>query len=45
MMPFGLCGAPTMFQRMMDQVIRELYEFANAYLDGLIIFNASWEKH
>ena len=47
MMPFGLCGAPTTFQRMMDQVIRGLHKFANAYLDDLIIFSASWKttKH
>ena len=41
MMPFGLCGAPAMFQQMMDQVIRGLHKFANAYLDDLIIFGAS----
>ena len=45
MMPFGLCGAPATFQRMMDQVIRGLHKFANAYLDDLIIFSASWEEH
>ena len=32
MMPFGLCGAPTMFQRMMDQVIRGLHKFAKLML-------------
>ena len=45
MMPFGLCGAPTTFQRMMDQVIRGLHKLANAYLDDLINFSASWEEH
>ena len=45
MMPFGLCGAPATFQRMMDQVIKGLYKFANAYLDDLIIFSTSWEDH
>ena len=45
MMSFGLCGAPATFQQMMDQVIRGLHKFANAYLDDLIIFSASWEDH
>ena len=30
---------------MMDQVIKGLYNFANAYLDDLIIFSTSWEDH
>ena len=45
MLPFGLCGAPATFQRMMDQVIRGMDKFASAYLDDLIIFSASWEDH
>ena len=44
-MPFGLCGAPATFQRMMDQVIRGMNHFASAYLDDLIIFSTSWESH
>ena len=30
---------------MMNQVIRGLHKFAIVYLDGLIIFSASWEDH
>ena len=30
---------------MMDQVIRGLHKFANAYLDDLVIFSASWENY
>ena len=45
MMPFGLCGAPATFQRMMDQVIRRMHKFASAYLDDLIIFSTTWEDH
>ena len=30
---------------MMDQVIRGLHKFVNAYLDDFVIFNASWEDH
>jgi len=45
MMPFGLCGAPPMFQRMINHVIRGMHEFNSAYLDNLIIFSVSWEDH
>ena len=31
-MPFGLKGAPATFQRMMDNLIRDLKEFADALL-------------
>ena len=41
MMPFGLCGAPATFQRMMDQVIRGMHKFASAYLDDLIVFSST----
>ena len=44
-MPFGLKGAPATFQRMMDNLIRDLKEFADAYLDDLIIFSETWEEH
>ena len=43
-MPFGLCGAPATFQRLMDQVIRGL-PFARAYLDDLVVFSLSWDEH
>ena len=45
MMPFGLCGVPATFQRMMDEVIRRMSQFASAYLDDLIVFSATWEDH
>ena len=44
-MPFGLKGAPATFQRMMDQVLRGLGEFAAAYLDDIVIHSSSWEEH
>ena len=34
-MPFGLNGAPTTFQRMIDKIIRNLEGFTAAYLDDL----------
>ncbi|XP_065901363.1 uncharacterized protein [Dysidea avara] len=45
MMPFGLCGAPATFQRMMDHVIRGMNKFASAYLNDLFVFSSSWEDH
>ena len=32
-MPFGLSGAPALFQRLMDQLIKGCQEFAAVYLD------------
>ena len=43
--PFRLQGAPTTFQRMMDQVLCRTEEFAAALLDDLVVFNATWEEH
>ena len=45
MMPFGLCGAPATFQRMMDEVIRRMNQFASVYLDDLIVFSTTWKDH
>ena len=44
-MPFGLISAPSTFQRLMDEVLRELYPFAVAYLDDILIHSATWEDH
>ena len=44
-MPFGLQGAPATFQRMMDQLLCGLEEYAAAYLDDLVIYSDSWEDH
>lgn len=44
-MPFGLHGAPATFQRLMDQVLREVPQFAAAYLDDVVIFSQTWEEH
>ena len=32
-MPFGLMGAPSTFQRMMDDLLRDLHLFSAAYID------------
>ena len=44
-MPFGLQGAPSTFQRMMDQLLRGLEDCAAAYLDDLVIYNLTWTEH
>ena len=44
-MPFGLCGAPATFQRMMDHVTQGMGKFTSAYLDDLIVFSKTWEDH
>jgi len=44
-MPFGLSGAPSTFQQMMDVLTKDTHDFAAAYLDDLIIFSDTWENH
>lgn len=38
-MPFGLCNAPATFQRLMNGVFPDMSDFAQAYLDDIIIFS------
>ena len=44
-MPFGLHGAPSTCQRMMDQLLEGTRQFATAYLDDVIIYSETWEEH
>ena len=44
-MPFGLKGAPALFQQMMDKLLQGLEEYAAAYIDDFNIFGSSWEDH
>jgi hypothetical protein len=45
-MPFGLCNAPATFQRAMDQLLRDLRAFCQAYMDDVITFTAgSYDLH
>ena len=44
-MPFGLRGAPAMFQRMVDRLLDGLNDFSSAYIDDIIIFSGTWEDH
>ena len=43
-MPFGLCGAPSTFQRLMDVVMRGL-PFVTTYIDDVLIHSVSEEMH
>lgn len=44
-MPFGLKGAPTTFQRLMDVVLSPCVSFARAYIDDIVVFSSTWNKH
>uniref|UniRef100_A0A5S6QV55 RNA-directed DNA polymerase n=1 Tax=Trichuris muris TaxID=70415 RepID=A0A5S6QV55_TRIMR len=43
-MPFGLTGAPSTFQRMMDTILNGL-DFVAVYLDDIIIFSPDHRTH
>ena len=45
-MPFGLCGAPATFQRIMNVVLKDqVWEKCVIYLDDVLIFGRSIEEH
>ncbi len=44
-LPFGLFGAPTTFQRLMDKILRPHTANAAAYLDDIIIYSQDWQRH
>jgi len=44
MMPFGLKGAPSCFQRLMDSLLSSI-EGVHCYIDDIIITGSSWEHH
>ena len=43
-MPFGMTNAPSTFQRLINEIIRDL-EGVYAYLDDIIIISNTWEEH
>jgi len=45
-LPFGLCNAPSTFQRLVDMALGGLtWEICLAYLDDLIIFSRTFDQH
>ena len=45
-MPFGLCNAPSTFQRLMNTIFeREINSFILIYLDDILIYSCSIEEH
>ncbi|XP_035229675.1 uncharacterized protein LOC118201644, partial [Stegodyphus dumicola] len=44
-MPFGLAGASGTFQREMNKVLFQYSDFAQAYIDDIIIFSNTFEEH
>lgn len=44
-MPFGLTGAPAVFQRLMNEVLADMTGKVAAYMDDVVIYSATWEEH
>jgi len=45
-MPFGLTNAPRIFQRAMDDILREqVGKICHVYMDDIIIFSKTIEQH
>ena len=45
-MPFGLCNAPAIFQRLMDMVLQDiLWQFVVVYIDDINVFSGTFEEH
>ena len=44
-MPFGVRNGPSVFQRLMDQVLCNDQSLAVVCIDDIAIFSSSWEEH
>ena len=44
-MPFGLTNTPTVFQRLMDEVLRPCSRFSANYIDDVLVFSDTSEEH
>ena len=45
-MPFGLCNAPATFQRMMNEIFRDMLDVCVViYLDDILVFSESEDEH
>ena len=44
-MPFGLKNAPSIFQRMVDNIFRDNNLFVAVYKDDILVFSKNKKKH
>ncbi len=44
-MPFGLCNAPSVFQRLMDVVLSDCVDCSCVYIDDVLIMSENWREH
>lgn len=45
-MPFGLCGVPSLFQKLMKNVLKGLhFEICLIYIDDVVICSSTFEEH
>ena len=45
-MPFGLCGAPATFQRLMQSCLHDqIHQLLLVYIDDVIVFSKTFEEH
>ena len=44
-MPFGLRNAPSIFQRVMEIVLKECYLFSAPYIDDVVVFSVDGKEH
>lgn len=44
-MPFGLMGAPSTFQRLMNNIFHDVADHVAAYIDDVVVYSSTWEQH
>ncbi len=44
-MPFGFTNAPSVFQRLMEEVLVDCSEFSRVYIDDILVVSSCWEEH
>ena len=44
-MPFGLCGAPAVFQHLMNTILDGLVKFSSCYIDDIAVYSDSITDH
>ena len=44
-MPFGLCNAPSTFQRTINNLLADCRGFADLYIDDIVIYSRTLDEH